>query len=72
MTHALQIQSDGPRAWRWRLETFDRDTVRTHALAECAFDTYADAMNAGTLALSRADGQPYENEAADPVGDADC
>lgn len=30
------------------------------------------ALNGGSLAPAEADGELYENEAADPVGDADC
>lgn len=40
--------------------------------AECEFEDWAAALDAGTLALAAAEGQAYENEAADPVGDADC
>lgn len=72
MTHALQILSENPGSWRWVLITLDGTTTACHSAAECAFSSYADALNAGTLALANADGQPYENEAADPVGDADC
>ena len=40
-------------------------------MAECDFSNYADALNAGTLALAKADGESYENEAADPVSGFD-
>jgi hypothetical protein len=72
MTHALQILSDERGTFRWTVVTVDGDRVSCHSAAECDFASYADALNAGTLALAKADGQPYENEAADPVGDADC
>lgn len=72
--HALQVITDDPGSYRWVLlaPTEDWDRFDAHSSAECDFDTYEDALNAGTLALAAADGESYENEAADPVGDADC
>ncbi|MCZ2498122.1 hypothetical protein GN316_15260 [Xylophilus sp. Kf1] len=73
-SHSLQIISDDPGNFRWVLlaPTEDWDRFVEHSAAGCDFDTYEAALNAGTLALAAADEQPYENEAADPVGDADC
>lgn len=72
--HALQILSDDPGTFRWVVlkPTDDALVFEEHSVADCDFAVYADALNAGTLALAKADGEPYENEAADPVGDADC
>jgi len=72
--HALQVISDGPGNFRWVLlaSIADWNVFREHSATACYFDTYESALNAGTLALAAADQEPYENEAADPVGDADC
>ena len=72
--HALQVISDDPGNFRWVLlaPTDDWNVFGEHSAADCDFDTYEAALNAGALALAAADVQPYENEAADPVGDADC
>ena len=72
--HALQVISDDPGNYRWVLlaPTEDALEFEAHSAADCAFDNYESALNAGTLALAKADGEAYENEAADPVGDADC
>jgi hypothetical protein len=72
MPFALHIHSDDPGTWRWTLLSLDHEVASEHSAAACDFATYADALNAGTVALAAADGQPYENEAADPVGYADC
>ena len=71
--HALQVISDD-EGFRWVLlaPTDDALIFDPHSAAGCDFDDYEAALNAGTLALAAADEQPYENEAADPVGDADC
>jgi hypothetical protein len=72
MTYALQVLTDDPGSFRWVLTEVDGNQTSDHSAAECDFDTYADALNAGTVTLAAVDGQPYENEAIDPVGDADC
>ncbi len=74
---ALQIiiDPDDGQGYRWVVleqDTDDAFAFRPHSSAECDFDEWASALDAGTLALAAAEGQPYENEAADPVGDADC
>ena len=40
-----------------------------HSAAECDFDTYDAAAHDGLVALGAADGQPVEDERADPVGE---
>lgn len=72
MNYALHIIEEEPDAWRWVIVELDGETVHPNSYSDSDYGTYADALNAGTLALAAADGQPYENEAADPVGDADC
>ena len=74
---ALKVVRDDEHyeQFRWLLLVDDeeaRGRHHVHEMSDCAFDTWADALNAGTVALARAEGQSYENEAADPVGDADC
>lgn len=70
--YSLNVSQEEPGAYRWVLVEIDGETVAPHSHAECHFDSYETALNAGTLALAAADGEEYENEAADPVGDADC
>lgn len=76
-SYSLQVllDPDDSNSYRWVVleqDPQDSFTFKPHSAAECDFDTWAAALNAGTLALAAAEGQPYENEAADPVGDADC
>ncbi|QHI99379.1 hypothetical protein GT347_16170 [Xylophilus rhododendri] len=72
--HALQVISDDSGSFRWVLLASTDEALRfeAHSHADCDFEDYASALNAGTLALAAADEQPYENEAAVPAGDADC
>jgi len=72
--HALLVLSDNHENFRWVLlaPTDDWYIFGEHSAADRDFHTYEAALNAGTLALAAADEQPYENEAADPVGDAGC
>lgn len=72
MNYALHIVEEEPDTYRWVLLEIDGENLIPNTHSDCEYGTYADALNAGTLALAAADGQPYENEAADPVGDADC
>jgi hypothetical protein len=77
MHYALQVlpdaDHDGQFHWVVLEEHPDGGGQFTpHSAGECGFDSYEAALNAGTLALAAADGQPYENEATDSVGDADC
>lgn len=74
---ALQILTDPdePSTFSWVVleqDPEDAFTFRPHSAADCEFEDWAAALDAGTLALAAAEGQAYENEAADPVGDADC
>ena len=68
--HSLQVMTDGTGGYRWTIlaPTEDWNVFTQHSAAEEDFETYEAALNAGTLALAAADGEPYENEAADPVG----
>jgi len=70
--HALMVIADEPGTFHWVLLEVDGRHVDPLGSSTCQFDSYAAALNDGTVALAAADGQPYENEAADPVGDADC
>jgi hypothetical protein len=76
--YALQVVPDDEHDGRFRwllLEEVDENPLSylAHEVSDCRFDTWGDALNAGTLALARACGHgEYDNEAADPVGDADC
>ena len=73
--YALQVSTEeNPATYRWKIleASGGSRSFNLHSTSECDFDSYANALNAGTLALARLDGEPYENEAADPVGDADC
>ena len=71
--YALEVISYEPGTYRWSiLEPVDGLEFQAHSEAECDFRTYADALNAGTLALAKLEGKPCENEAADPVGNTDC
>lgn len=77
MPYALQIleDPDDANSYRWVVLAQAQDdagTFREHTASECEFSEWGAALDAGTLALAAAEGQPYENEAADPVGDADC
>lgn len=71
--HLLQILSDRAGLDRWVLHRpiapARHEQVDT---ADCDYATFADALNAGTIVLARAEDEPYENDAADPVGDANC
>lgn len=76
-SHCLQIiaDPDHEETFRWVVleqEPHDAYIFKPHSASECDFDSWAAALDAGTLAFAAAEGQPYENEAADPVGDADC
>ena len=74
MSYSLQVVSDDPGNFRWLIfaPTEDALTFAQHSVAECNFSSFEDALNAGTVALARLEGQPYENEAVDPVGGTDC
>jgi hypothetical protein len=77
MPYCLQVIADPDQedSFRWIiLEQDEQDalTFKPHSAAECDFPKWGAALDAGTLALAAAEGQSYENEAADPVGDADC
>ena len=77
MPYCLQIiaDPDDAESFRWIVleqESNDALVFKPHSAADCDFDSWAAALDAGTWALAQAEGQPYENEAADPVGDADC
>lgn len=77
MPHSLQVISDPDQetSYRWViLEQDEQDALvfKPHSAAECDFDSWGGALNAGTVALANAERQAYENEAADPVADADC
>lgn len=77
MPYALQIieDPDDAKSYRWVVlaqAPDDAGTFREHSASECEFNDWGAALDAGTLALAAAEGQAYENEAADPVGDADC
>ena len=71
LPHALQVITDGDGNWRWVLlgPTDDPLVFEEHSAAECDFDTYDAAAHAGLAALGAADGQPVEDERADPVGE---
>lgn len=76
-SHCLQIipDPDNEQAFRWIVleqEQNEALVFRPHSASNCDFDSWGAALDAGTLALAKAEGQAYENEAADPVGDADC
>lgn len=75
--YALQVVRDDEHhdRWRWVIHEITNECPFTgvpHEAAECDFAEWGDALNAGTIALAKVEGQPYENEASDPVGDADC
>ena len=74
MAHALQVfhdDEDGQYHWAVLEERGEDSGVFSPLSAgETGFATYADALNAGAVALAAVAGEPYENEAADPVGDA--
>ncbi len=77
MPYALQViaDPDDSNSYRWVvLEQAGNDAgkFREHSASDCEFSEWSAALDAGTLALAAAEGQPYENEAADPVDDADC
>lgn len=76
-SHCLQIiaDPDNEDAFRWIVleqELNEALVFKPHSESQCDFDSWAAALDAGTLALAAAEGRQYENEAADPVGDADC
>jgi hypothetical protein len=70
--YSLNVSQEEADIFRWVLVEIDGERVLPHSHAACGFDSYEAALNAGTLALAAADGEEFENEAADPVGDADC
>ena len=72
-SHALQVVAGDGNSFRWMLLQPGEVALafEPHSHSDCDFDSYAAALNAGTLALAAADEQPYENEAAEPVGDGD-
>lgn len=77
MPFCLQIipDPDDAASYRWIIleqEPNEALVFKPHSASQCDFDSWAAALDAGTLALAAVEGQPYENEAADPVGDADC
>lgn len=77
MTYALQVLEDPDDDGQWHWVVLEQHpehagTFTPHSAGDCGFDTFADALNSGTLGLAQAVGQPYENEAADPVGYAEC
>lgn len=71
LPHALQVITDGDGNWRWVLlgPTDNPLVFEEHSAAECDFDTYDAAAHDGLVALGAADGQPVEDERADPVGE---
>lgn len=77
MPYALQVitDPDDTNSYRWVVLAQEPDDIgrfREHSASDCDFTDWAAALDAGTLALAAAEGRPYENEAADPVGNADC
>ncbi len=77
MPYALQVLVDPDHDGKFRWLVMEEGPAGAghfipHSAGDCGFDSYEAALNAGTLALAAADRQPYENEAADPVGDAGC
>jgi hypothetical protein len=75
--YALQVIPDAKTSdqFRWLLLELDGRTSSYHAsqASDCGFDNWSDALNDGTLALAQATHHDeYENEATDPVGNADC
>ena len=72
--YALEVISYEPGTYRWSILELPVDGLEFQAHSEAVFDfqTYADALDAGTLALATLNDEPDENEAADPLGDADC
>ena len=77
MSHALQIvaDSDDSGSYRWIVlaqDPHEAGVFHEHSTSECHYSDWGAALDAGTLALAAAEGQAYENEAADPVSDADC
>jgi hypothetical protein len=67
--YSLSVTSADPYEYRWVIVTLDAPKFEEHSIADCDYDSYEAALNAGTLELARLDNEPYENEAADPVGD---
>ena len=58
--HAVRVISDDPGTYRWVVlaPTEDWDRFVAHSSCECDFDSYEAALNAGTLALAKADNGP--------------
>ena len=68
---ALQIVNGGDGTYRWViLQSTDSEpyTFQEHSLADDDYATYELALIAGAVALAKAQGEPYEDERADPVG----
>lgn len=65
--YALQIQNDKPGIYRWVILVSRTNPQRFEEFTseDASFDTYADALDAGGLALAAADGMAYESEASD-------
>lgn len=72
--HLLGIAHDGDDGWCWYLvKRSAEDPDRLEAVDcdgdQAGYETYEDAAHNGLVALARADGQPLEDERADPVVD---
>lgn len=67
--YSLSVAGADHGEYRWVIVELTEPTFKEHSSAECDYDSYEAALNAGTLELALLDMQPYENEAADPVGD---
>ena len=63
--HALMVVADEPGTYHWVILNVDGQKLEAASASSGEFIAYADALNAGTLALAVADGQPLENESAD-------
>ena len=67
-SHVVEEESD---AYRKVIVEIDGETIYPNSHSKDEYRTCCDALNTGTLALAAAEGQPYENEAADPPGNSD-
>ena len=63
--HALMVVADEPGTYHWVILNVDGQKLEAASASSGEFVAYADALNAGTLALAAADGHTSEKEEAD-------
>lgn len=66
----VQPDPDAPGQWEWVIAERDGKEMIMHAEAEGSYASFAEALRAGAVAFAVHAGQDYDDELAEPVGNA--